>query len=146
MFYLADSTEDLSLGHSLSGSSVGLLQRGKGEAKIYRRLQQRSDCAFLFSKYSWCSDVTFSTRISKVPGSPKASRREQWWLWCTTHWHCLRHRACHRLSPPPRSVPPGYFLHPSGHIFAFTSAYQISPLAEPEMFFSNWTLITSRTL
>ena len=34
MFYLADNTEDLSLGHSLSGSSVGLLQRGKGEAKL----------------------------------------------------------------------------------------------------------------
>ena len=34
MFYLADKTEDLSPGRSLSDSSEGPLQRGQGEAKI----------------------------------------------------------------------------------------------------------------
>ena len=36
MFYLADKTEDLSPGHRISDSSEGLLQRGKGGARIYR--------------------------------------------------------------------------------------------------------------
>ena len=49
MFYLADSTEDLSLGHILSGSSVGLLQRGKGEAKIYRRFCNKDQIVLFFS-------------------------------------------------------------------------------------------------
>ena len=36
MFYLVDKTEDLNPGCSLLDSSEGLLQRGKGEARIYR--------------------------------------------------------------------------------------------------------------
>ena len=36
MLYLVDKTEDFSPGGSLSGSSEGLLQRGKGGARIYR--------------------------------------------------------------------------------------------------------------
>ena len=36
MFYSADKTEDLSLGHSISDSSETLLQRGKGGAGTYR--------------------------------------------------------------------------------------------------------------
>ena len=36
MFDLADKTEDLSPGHSITVSSERLLQRGKGVASIYR--------------------------------------------------------------------------------------------------------------
>lgn len=36
MFYLADTTKDLSLGHRLSDSSGRLLQRGKGGTRTYR--------------------------------------------------------------------------------------------------------------
>ena len=36
MFYLVDKTEDLSPEDSLSDSSEGQLQRGKGGAGIYR--------------------------------------------------------------------------------------------------------------
>ena len=36
MFYLMDKVEDLSLGHSLSDSSKGLLWEGKGGARVYR--------------------------------------------------------------------------------------------------------------
>ena len=41
MFYLADKTEDLSLGHSISDRSEGLVWRGQGGARIYEFLQQR---------------------------------------------------------------------------------------------------------
>ena len=37
MFYLVEKTEDLSLEHSISASSEGLLCRGKGRARLYRR-------------------------------------------------------------------------------------------------------------
>ena len=36
MFYLVDKTEELSLEHSISDSSKGLLQRGKRGASVYR--------------------------------------------------------------------------------------------------------------
>ena len=36
MFYLADETKDLSLGHRISDSSERLVWRGKGGARIYR--------------------------------------------------------------------------------------------------------------
>ena len=36
MFYLADKTEDYSLGRSLSDSSEKLPQRGKGGTRAYR--------------------------------------------------------------------------------------------------------------
>ena len=36
MFYLVDKSEDLSPGHSISDNSEGLVQRGKGGARIYR--------------------------------------------------------------------------------------------------------------
>ena len=36
MFYLVDKTENLSLGHSLSDISEGLLQRGKRRSRVYR--------------------------------------------------------------------------------------------------------------
>ena len=39
MFYLADKTEDSSLEDSLSDRSEGLLQRDKGEARIYRSFE-----------------------------------------------------------------------------------------------------------
>ena len=35
-FYLVDKTEELSLEHSISDSSKGLLQRGKRGASVYR--------------------------------------------------------------------------------------------------------------
>ena len=41
MFYLVDKTEDLSWGHSISGSSERPLRRGQGGARRYRSLQQR---------------------------------------------------------------------------------------------------------
>ena len=41
MSYLADKTEDLSPGHSLSDSFKGLLRRGKGGARIYRRFYKK---------------------------------------------------------------------------------------------------------
>ena len=39
MFYLADKTKDLSLGHRISDSSERLVQRGNGGARIYEFLQ-----------------------------------------------------------------------------------------------------------
>ena len=36
MFYLVDKTEDLSPEDNLSGTSEGLLRRGKGGARTYR--------------------------------------------------------------------------------------------------------------
>ena len=37
MFYLADKTEDVSPGHSLSDSPERWLRRGKGEGRIHGR-------------------------------------------------------------------------------------------------------------
>lgn len=43
MFYLAHNTEDLNLGHSISGNSERLLRRSKkGSQKIQEFLQQSS--------------------------------------------------------------------------------------------------------
>ena len=41
MFYLANKTEDLSPGHSISDNFKKLLQRGKGGAKIYRNFSNK---------------------------------------------------------------------------------------------------------
>ena len=43
MLYLKNKTEDLSLGHGISDNSEsGPLQRGKGGARIHRRLAKKT--------------------------------------------------------------------------------------------------------
>ena len=65
MFYLADKAEDLSSGHSLSGSSERLLCRGKEGTSIYRNscnkdwvVRTSKKLLLLFS----CKVVSYSLR------------------------------------------------------------------------------------